>query len=128
MLNFSHATTVCNDSACLNRTAPPPALEPGWHWEAMGLVVAIFGTAFGNLLVCLAVFLERNLRHKNNFYLTSLAIADLLVAVLVMPFGLLVELYGRFRTFNVVYLIVYLLAWSSSVCLIAFVLTFNAEA
>jgi len=48
-------------------------------------------TVFGNVLVCLSVYRERNLRTATNFFIVSLAVADLMVAVLVMPFAVYVE-------------------------------------
>ncbi|NWX27473.1 5HT4R protein, partial [Notiomystis cincta] len=44
----------------------------------------------GNLLVMVAVCRDRQLRKiKTNYFIVSLAFADLLVSVLVMPFGAL---------------------------------------
>jgi len=48
-------------------------------------------TVFGNVLVCLSVYRERNLRTATNFFIVSLAIADLMVAILVMPLAVYVE-------------------------------------
>ena len=43
----------------------------------------------GNLLVCTAVFTERRLKRiKNNYFIVSLAVADLLVACVVMTFAM----------------------------------------
>lgn len=43
---------------------------------------------FGNSLVVLAVLSERSLQTSTNFLLVSLAVADMLVAILVMPFAI----------------------------------------
>ena len=45
----------------------------------------ILATIVGNAFVVAAVVLERNLRNVANYLVASLAIADLLVAALVMP-------------------------------------------
>jgi hypothetical protein len=60
------------------------------------LILVIFVTAFGNLLVCLAIARERKLQNTTNYFLMSLAIADCLVAILVMPMGMITEVLGHF--------------------------------
>ncbi|THD23986.1 5-hydroxytryptamine receptor [Fasciola hepatica] len=54
-------------------------------WEYIVLYLIPLGTICGNVLVCMAVYLERRLRHRFNLFLVSLAISDLLCALLVMP-------------------------------------------
>lgn len=39
----------------------------------------------GNLLVCLSVITERALKTTTNYFIVSLAVADLMLAVLVLP-------------------------------------------
>ena len=73
-------------------------VKPDLRWSALGLTVIIVATAAGNLLVCLAVCLERRLQNITNYFLMSLAIADLLVSLLVMPLGMVVELFGKPRS------------------------------
>lgn len=52
----------------------------------LGTIILI--TFVGNILVCLSVIKVRKLRHPSNYLLISLAISDLCVACVVMPFGL----------------------------------------
>ncbi|XP_031548703.1 octopamine receptor-like [Actinia tenebrosa] len=49
------------------------------------LSVLIVGTIFGNTLVCLAFYLFRDLRSVTNYFVVSLAVADLLVGFVSMP-------------------------------------------
>lgn len=51
------------------------------------LVLIILVTFVGNVLVCLSVIKVRKLRKPSNYLLISLAISDLCVACIVMPFG-----------------------------------------
>ncbi|XDV21929.1 hypothetical protein PO909_026923 [Leuciscus waleckii] len=70
-------------------------LEPGeqLRWAALLILLVIFPTIGGNILVILAVSLERKLQNATNFFLMSLAVADLLVGLLVMPIALVTVLF-----------------------------------
>uniref|UniRef100_T1GQT8 G-protein coupled receptors family 1 profile domain-containing protein n=1 Tax=Megaselia scalaris TaxID=36166 RepID=T1GQT8_MEGSC len=59
------------------------------------LVIAfiLFGS-IGNLLVCLAIGLDKKLHNVTNMFLFSLAIADLLVSLFVMPMGAIPAFWG----------------------------------
>ncbi|KAJ8310267.1 hypothetical protein KUTeg_012132 [Tegillarca granosa] len=65
------------------------------RWGILALLILIFCSALGNLLVCLAVCSDRRLQNMTNYFLMSLAIADFLVSILVMPLGMVVEIYGK---------------------------------
>ena len=66
-----------------------------YNWGVLSLSTLIIATMIGNILVCLAVCWEKRLQNMTNYFLMSLAIADLLVSVLVMPLGMVVELFGK---------------------------------
>ncbi|XP_051977663.1 5-hydroxytryptamine receptor 2B-like [Xyrauchen texanus] len=63
------------------------------RWAALLILLVIIPTIGGNILVILAVSLERKLQNATNFFLMSLAVADLLVGVLVMPIALVTVLF-----------------------------------
>lgn len=65
-------------------------------WAALLIVMVIIPTIGGNILVILAVSLERKLQNATNYFLMSLAVADLLVGLLVMPIALVTVLYSKF--------------------------------
>ncbi|ESO12341.1 hypothetical protein HELRODRAFT_63054 [Helobdella robusta] len=48
-------------------------------------------TVFGNVLVVLSVFTDRNLQSVTNYFIVSLAVADIMVAIFVMPLAVYVE-------------------------------------
>uniref|UniRef100_A0A8C9ZTS9 D(1B) dopamine receptor n=1 Tax=Sander lucioperca TaxID=283035 RepID=A0A8C9ZTS9_SANLU len=67
------------------------------HRALTGCVLAllIIWTLFGNFTVCAAVYRFRHLRAKvTNIFIVSLALSDLLVAVLVMPWKAVAEVAG----------------------------------
>lgn len=59
------------------------------YWAMILLVLCVF-VVFGNVLVILSVCRERLLQNMTNFFIVSLAVADLLVAGFVMPFSVYV--------------------------------------
>lgn len=65
------------------------------NWWALVALMLVVCTAAGNVLVCLAIYLERRLQNVTNYFLMSLAITDLLVAILVMPLGILTLVRGK---------------------------------
>lgn len=71
---------ICND------TLPFQEGDPDYNFAA--LVLGVFLILFiisGNLLVCLSVYTEKALKTTTNYFIVSLAVADLLLAILVLP-------------------------------------------
>ncbi|XP_027541580.1 5-hydroxytryptamine receptor 2B [Neopelma chrysocephalum] len=65
------------------------------RWAALLILLVIIPTIGGNILVILAVSLEKKLQYATNYFLTSLAVADLLVGLFVMPIALLIILFDN---------------------------------
>ncbi|XP_041126044.1 5-hydroxytryptamine receptor 2B-like [Polyodon spathula] len=63
-------------------------------WAALLIIMVIIPTLGGNILVIMAVSLERKLQNATNYFLMSLAVADLLVGLLVMPIALTTVLFN----------------------------------
>lgn len=91
-----------------NGSLPGPlmatAVAPKYQWSFLFVILFIFAGGLGNILVCLAVALDRKLQNVTNYFLLSLAIADLLVSLFVMPLGaipgFLGELWPEHLEFN----------------------------
>lgn len=84
--NLSVAAPAAAEAA--EAAAPVPdsdsAQQHNWPALVFGivLIVVIIG---GNLMVCLSVFTEKALKTTTNYFIVSLAVADLMLAVLVLP-------------------------------------------
>ncbi|XP_073095872.1 D(2) dopamine receptor isoform X2 [Manis javanica] len=71
--------------------------RPPYNYFAMSLALLIFVIIFGNVLVCMAVSREKALQTTTNYLIVSLAVADLLVATLVMPWVVYLEVVGEWK-------------------------------
>lgn len=87
-MNCSVNGSALNSSWCNNDTVTKSVVE--YNYWALILVLFPFLTLFGNVLVILSVYRERTLQTVTNYFIVSLALADLLVAVVVMPFAVYV--------------------------------------
>lgn len=67
-----------------------------YDWSFVFVLVFILAGGLGNILVCLAVCLDNRLQNVTNYFLLSLAIADLLVSLFVMPLGAIPGFLGKF--------------------------------
>lgn len=68
------------------------------NYYAMLYSILILAIVFGNVLVCIAVLREKALQTSTNYLVVSLAVADLLVASLVMPWAVYLEVSTQEHT------------------------------
>lgn len=68
---------------------------PQYDWTFMFAIFFIVAGGLGNILVCLAVALDKKLQNVTNYFLLSLAVADLLVSLFVMPLGAVPAFLGK---------------------------------
>ena len=87
--NFTRSTTVVFDRA--------PSF-PVWHVTIFGLLAVCVGllTVSGNLIVILSFVLERSIRQPSNYFIASLAVSDLLIGSVSMPFYTVYLLSGKY--------------------------------
>ncbi|CAK9819135.1 5-hydroxytryptamine receptor 2B [Anthophora quadrimaculata] len=95
-----------------------------FDWSFLFVAVFIVAGGLGNILVCLAVGLDKRLHNVTNYFLLSLAVADLLVSLFVMPLGAIPGFLG-YWPFGVVWCNVYVtcdvLACSASIMHMCFI-------
>ncbi|XP_040057968.2 5-hydroxytryptamine receptor 2A [Gasterosteus aculeatus] len=72
---------------------PQQGMATEKNWAALLILVVIAVTVMGNILVILAVSLEKKLQNATNYFLMSLAVADMLLGILVMPVSMVTILY-----------------------------------
>jgi dopamine D2-like receptor len=84
----SSSTSPWANGSCSNGTLSDVVSD--YNYWALILVLFPIFTLFGNVLVIMAVCRERTLQTVTNYFIVSLALADLLVAVVVMPFAVYV--------------------------------------
>lgn len=87
-----------NSSNPSNWTTPPPTesvIEEDGQWHrafsstiAAILIVAALVAILGNAMVLTVIVRHRGMRTRTNLFLVNLAIADLLVGILLMPFSI----------------------------------------
>ncbi|KAI7814973.1 dopamine receptor D4b [Triplophysa rosa] len=63
-------------------------------------VLLIIVIICGNVLVCISVYKEKALKTTTNYFIVSLAVADLLLAVLVLPLFIYAEFQGGVWSLN----------------------------
>ncbi|XP_055037186.2 5-hydroxytryptamine receptor 2A [Misgurnus anguillicaudatus] len=83
-----------------NLSELPDTQATEMNWPVLFILVIIFFTIAGNILVIMAVSLESKLYNATNFFLCSLAVADMLVGFLVMPVSLISILYNHVWPFH----------------------------
>uniref|UniRef100_A0A672GU50 D(3) dopamine receptor n=1 Tax=Salarias fasciatus TaxID=181472 RepID=A0A672GU50_SALFA len=92
-----------NSHDCGTSEATAAQEDGGRNYYAMLYSLLILAIVFGNVLVCLAVLRERSLQTTTNYLVVSLAVADLLVASLVMPWAVYLEVVGGAWLFSRLY-------------------------
>lgn len=73
---------------------------PSGYTQLAIVLLALFITCImilvvvGNMLVCIAITTEKSLKPVQNWFIASLAVSDLLIGLVIMPFSLARELMG----------------------------------
>ncbi|XP_067125536.1 5-hydroxytryptamine receptor-like [Centruroides vittatus] len=91
--------TICNSTSskglCAGRDEEKNTSQITMIVTSLTLSVLILATVLGNVFVIAAILYDRNLFRLGNGLVLSLAVADLMVACLVMPLGALYEVHQQ---------------------------------
>jgi len=101
MALFTRASSHLNTTSsvpCGAGNTTEPDLPRSHAYYALCYCILILAIIFGNVLVCLAVLRERTLQTTTNYLVVSLAVADLLVATLVMPWVVYLEVSTSWKS------------------------------
>uniref|UniRef100_A0A3Q3F796 Dopamine receptor D4a n=1 Tax=Labrus bergylta TaxID=56723 RepID=A0A3Q3F796_9LABR len=88
---FGHASSTLN--------VPAAALSHNFPALIFGILLIVI-VICGNVLVCISVYMEKALKTTTNYFIVSLAFADLLLAVLVLPLFVYAEFQGGVWSLN----------------------------
>lgn len=89
--NVSSTMSNVNESFPYDNSTSGPDLEGEYRYWILALILFPLLTVFGNVLVVMSVYRERSLRTVTNYFICSLAVADIMVAVMVMPLAIYLE-------------------------------------
>lgn len=89
--NSTYLTTSDISPLTAHDVTTVASLSPEPKYWKLGLAIVPLFTLFGNLLICLSVYREKQLQTVTNYFIVSLAVADLMVASLVMPLAVYFE-------------------------------------
>ncbi|KAG0413435.1 hypothetical protein HPB47_009419 [Ixodes persulcatus] len=97
LLNATNLTSLATEllDVTLNSGISTAVSLPEAILTVVVLSAIVAGTVFGNVLVVLAIFTYRPLRSVQNMFIVSLAVADIAVALLVMPLNVAYSILGR---------------------------------
>ncbi|XP_054244929.1 alpha-2Db adrenergic receptor-like [Indicator indicator] len=88
------AITLPNTSSNSSGTGSTPHSPVATGLILLSTLAILLATVVGNVLVVVAISISQVLRAPQNLFLVSLASADILVAIIVLPFSLANELIG----------------------------------
>ncbi|XP_064081003.1 octopamine receptor-like isoform X1 [Macrobrachium nipponense] len=118
LLQGSQNASAGRDDLLMSANVTTAVDQYNYDFSFLFLAMFILAGGIGNILVCLAICLERRLHNVTNYFLMSLAVADLLVSLVVMPFGAIAGFLG-YWPFGVVWCNIYVtcdvLACTSSI-------------
>lgn len=95
--NTTHTVFIDDSGLIISATQrhSKTVLVVAYNWPTLFLLFFSVIGVVGNLLVCFAIATERRLQTRTNWFLFSLALADMLVSGLVIPLAVVKEFIGK---------------------------------
>ena len=100
--DFSGAMATGTTTMATNETTKDDTFGMTPYWSlpvtiilSITMVIIMTVAIFGNVMVIMVIAKHRGMRTRTNMFLCNLAIADLLTAVILMPFSLITVIKGR---------------------------------
>lgn len=115
--NASIFNGSCNEStnaSCMDVSSTIEFEESEKVFWALLLIPLPLVAVVGNILVILSIYKEKSLQTATNYFIVSLAFADLLVAAVVMPFAVYVLVSIKMH-FNIIIFHIYIVAQQNSI-------------
>ncbi len=102
MMSIEHLDLVHQNSSSItnftNQTLSTDVND--LNWPILFLTISSVFGVLGNLLVCVSISLDKQLQTSTNWFLFSLAIADCLVSLIVLPLAITKDFQGKNRKEN----------------------------
>lgn len=89
-VGLGHLEAVSSGNSTASKAGAATGVQEVPNYWAVLLILLCVVVVFGNVLVILSIAREKILQNITNFFIVSLAVADLLVAGFVMPFSVYV--------------------------------------
>lgn len=103
-----------------DRLVQPAGFSPLTHFAEMNTLYIVIEVAIavlsisGNILVCWAVAINTTLKNATNYFLVSLAVADILVGCLAIPFAITISIGIHLDFYGCLFLACFVLVLTQS--------------
>lgn len=87
--------------------------EMNYFYVVIEIIIALLSIS-GNVLVCWAVAINTTLKNATNYFLVSLAVADILVGLLAIPFAITISLGIQLDFYGCLFLACFVLVLTQS--------------
>lgn len=118
MTEQSPLSSIRTSSSVVSVNSPQVSLlqhsaEMNYFYVVIEIIIALLSIS-GNVLVCWAVAINTTLKNATNYFLVSLAVADILVGCLAIPFAITISLGIQLDFYGCLFLACFVLVLTQS--------------